>query len=310
MELRRRRSTTTGRSLRKEVEFRVVLENQGAASIAPPSLDWRAACATHPPGDELARFRVDLAKFDPGPEGAEGEVGAPVRRIDAERVDGVEIVAIFRHQDEALILPPLAGLERIEGRIGHEPDGARVMPEARQAIVEEDRLSAPADRGRPDIGRREAECRASPRRRTLADHAGVGPPKPIGRGLDPDRAVRGPLLSGAKSDILAVNLDNGRIVDGRVAGHLGLRLSRHERPGCEERERQPEYPDRSFPPNWSHGSSSWALANAGEPLSTRTSALLRCANSPRRYRGDPNAYARVSGRGRRGVDPEARGHSA
>jgi hypothetical protein len=34
------------------------------------------------------------------------------------------------------------------------------------------------------------------------------------------------LLSGAKGDELAVNLDNGRIVDLYVTGHSRLRLSR------------------------------------------------------------------------------------
>ena len=91
--------------------------------------------------DKLSGFRVELAQLDAGPEGAKGEIGAPVRRIDAERIDGVEIVAVLRHQDEALILPAFAGLERIEGRIGHEADGARVTPEARQAIIEENRLA-------------------------------------------------------------------------------------------------------------------------------------------------------------------------
>ena len=188
-----------------------MLEDRGGfdcASVAAGERDARGVGA-----DELAGFRVEFAELDPGPEGAKGEVGAPVRRIDAERVDGVEIVAIPRHQDEALILPALAGLERIEGTVGHEPDGARVVPEARQAIIEEDRASAPADRGRPDIGRLEAERRLRPRRRALADQARVRPSDPVRRGLDADGAVRRPLLSGADRDELAADLDHGRIMD-------------------------------------------------------------------------------------------------
>ena len=167
---------------------------------------------------------IEPAQLDPGPEGAEGEVSAPIRHIDAERVDGVEIVAIFRHEHEALIPPPLARLCRIEGRVGHEPDGARVMSEARQAIIEEDRASPPADRGRPDGDRRKPERRLSPCGRALADQARIGPLDPVRRGLDADRAMRRPLLSGADSDKLAADLDDRRIVDAQVAGHLRLRL--------------------------------------------------------------------------------------
>ena len=60
----------------------------------------------------------------------------------------------------------------------------------------------------------------------LADHARVGPLDAVRRGLGADRAVGRPLLSGAKRDELAVNLDHRRIVDLHVAAHLRLRLGR------------------------------------------------------------------------------------
>jgi hypothetical protein len=61
----------------------------------------------------------------------------------------------------------------------------------------------------------------------------------------------GALLSGAKCDELAVNLDDRRIVDARVAGHLRLRLGRPQRRGEEKDERQ--RPGCSFSPNSAHG---------------------------------------------------------
>jgi hypothetical protein len=80
----------------EEVKFRVALEDGGGSDRAAVATGERNAGRIRP--DELAGFRVELAEVDPGPEGAEGEMGAPVQRIDAERVNGVEIVAILRHQ--------------------------------------------------------------------------------------------------------------------------------------------------------------------------------------------------------------------
>src|ERR1700733_626965 len=110
------------------------------------------------------------------------------------------------------------------------------MPETRQAIVEEDRLPSPADRGRPDVERLEAERRLSPCGRALADHARVSPSNSVRRGLDPDRPMGRALLSGAKCNELAVNLDDRRIVDARVARHLRLRLRPPPRGGRGEEE--------------------------------------------------------------------------
>jgi hypothetical protein len=56
------------------------------------------------------------------------------------------------------------------------------------------------------------------------------------------------LLSGAQSNELALNLDDRRIVDECVAGHLRLRLGRPEGRDKEKRERQPERPGRSYSP--------------------------------------------------------------
>src|ERR1700678_184590 len=179
----------------EEGELAIVLENRGGldrASVATGERDARRVRT-----DEPARFRVELAQLDAGPERAEGEEGAPVRRIHAEGVDGVEVVAIPRHQDETLILPAIADFMRIESRVGHEPDGAGVVPEARQASVEKDGTSALADRGRPDIGRPEAQRHPRPRRRSLPDQARVRPSDPIRRGFYADGPARGSLPSRA-----------------------------------------------------------------------------------------------------------------
>jgi hypothetical protein len=124
----------------EEDEFPVMVENRGrfacAASLAVSKRDARCIRA-----QQLARFRVELTQLDAGPEGAKGGIGAAVYRINPEWIDDVEIVAILRHQYEALIPPTFAGLERVEGRIGHEPDGPRVTCDARR----ESRLAASAE---------------------------------------------------------------------------------------------------------------------------------------------------------------------
>src|ERR1700677_4064722 len=234
----------------EEEELAIVLEDRGSFDRAPVATGERDARRIR--ADELAGFRVELAQLDAGPERAEGEEGAPVRRIDAEGVDGVEVVAIPRHQSETLILPAIAGLERIERRVGHEPDGARVVAEARQAIIEQDRISAPADRGRPDIGRPEAQRHPRPRRRSLPDQARVRPSDPIRRGFYADGPVRGSLLSRADSDKLAADLDHRGVVDLHITDHLRLRLGRPDGRRQEKREREHERPARSFSPHWSH----------------------------------------------------------
>src|ERR1700722_14846137 len=124
------------------------------------------------------------------------------------------------------------------------------MPETRQAIVEEDRLPSPADRGRPDVERLEAERRLSPCGRALADQARIGPSNSVRRGLDPDRSMGRALLSGTKCNELAVNLDDLRIVDARVARHLRLRLGRPQR--CGEKKDERQRPGCSFSPNSAH----------------------------------------------------------
>jgi hypothetical protein len=73
--------------------------------------------------------------------------------------------------------------------------------------------------------------------------------------------MRGPLLSGADSNELPADLDHGRVVDLHVAGHLRLRLGRHEGRSQEKREPEPERPARSFSPDWSHRGFSCMLAN-------------------------------------------------
>jgi hypothetical protein len=213
----------------EEIELPVMLEQRRGldrAAVATGDGD-RERIRT----DELAGFRIELAELDPGPERAEGEPGAPLRRINPERVDGVEVVAVLRHHDHAPILPAVAGLQGIERRVGHEPDRARVVAEARQAIVQKERPAAPADRGRPDIERLEPERRFGPFGRAFADHARVGPGEPVRRGLDPDRAMRRPLLPGAEGGEPAVDLDDRRIVDARIAGELRLRLGGADRRG-------------------------------------------------------------------------------
>ena len=52
--------------------------------------------------------------------------------------------------------------------------------------------------------------------------------------------MRRPLLSGPNGDELAINLDNGRIVDLHIARHLRLRLGRSEGRDKKKRERQPK----------------------------------------------------------------------
>ena len=70
-----------------------------------------------------------------------------------------------------------------------------------------------------------------------ADHACIRPLDPVGRGFDPDGAVRRPLLPGADGDELSVNLDDRRIVDARVAGELRLNLGGAHRPGVLKKNR-------------------------------------------------------------------------
>jgi hypothetical protein len=60
----------------------------------------------------------------------------------------------------------------------------------------------------------------------------------------------GALLSGAKCNELAVNLDDRRIVDARVARHLRLRLGRPQR--CGEKKDERQRPGCSFSPNSAH----------------------------------------------------------
>src|SRR5271156_919256 len=92
----------------EKVELPVMLEERRGldpASVATGYVDMERIRT-----DELASFRIELAELDPGPERAEGEPGAPLRRVNPERVDGVEVVAVLRHRDHAPILPAVAGL--------------------------------------------------------------------------------------------------------------------------------------------------------------------------------------------------------
>src|SRR5581483_6810685 len=156
--------------------------------------------------------------------GAVAEIGAAVREIDAEGVDRVEVVARVRLEDEALIGPAFARLGGIEGGIGHQADRARVLAEARQAIVEIESRAAPADRGRPDVLRAEAERALGPTGDALADRAGVRPAQAVRRGLDLDSAAIEALSAGAEGGVATVDLDDRGIVDAQVAGHRGLRF--------------------------------------------------------------------------------------
>ena len=100
----------------------------------------------------------------------------------------------------------------------------------------------------------EDERRLSPCGRAFADQACVPPLEPVRRSLDPDRAVRGPLLSGADGDEAAVDLDDGWVVDAHITGHLRLRLGRPQGRREEKDERQEaKRRARSFSPNSAHG---------------------------------------------------------
>ena len=60
----------------KEGELTVTLEDRGRLNRAAMATRERDAGRIR--ADELAGLRVELAQLDPGPEGAKGEIGAPV----------------------------------------------------------------------------------------------------------------------------------------------------------------------------------------------------------------------------------------
>src|SRR5208337_664997 len=69
----------------------------------------------------------------PRPERPEREKSAAVSEIDAKWVDSVEVVASGRLENQAPVLPAFARFRRVERRVGHQADGARVAAEAREA---------------------------------------------------------------------------------------------------------------------------------------------------------------------------------
>src|SRR6185437_5263873 len=92
---------------------------------------------------------VEAPHADSAPEAAVNEPAAALAVHEMVGVDGIEVTALVRHEDEPVVLPVVLRAGRIERGVGRKPDDRAVGAESRDGIVEAVAAAENRDIGSP-----------------------------------------------------------------------------------------------------------------------------------------------------------------